>query len=162
MTNIGHYRAAGEVMRGETKIAVEKFWIVPPTRMDEQQLINEGYYDVYKGFNANTEVPGCSLCMGNQASARVDSTVFSTSTRNFDNRLGKGTQVYLGSAELAAVCAKLGKIPTPAEYMDIVPAKIEGKEAAIYKYLNFNEIDGYHLEAREVAENKYGVTVKPV
>jgi len=162
MTNIGHYRAAGEVMRGETKIAVEKFWIVPPTRMDEQQLINEGYYDVYKGFNANTEVPGCSLCMGNQASARVDSTVFSTSTRNFDNRLGKGTQVYLGSAELAAVCAKLGRIPTPAEYMDIVPAKIEGKEAAIYKYLNFNEIDGYHLEAREIAENKYGVTVKPV
>jgi len=162
MTNIGHYRAAGEVMRGETDIAVEKFWIVPPTRMDEQQLINEGYYDVYKGFHANTEVPGCSLCMGNQASARVDSTVFSTSTRNFDNRLGKGTQVYLGSAELAAVCAKLGRIPTPAEYMDIVPAKISGKEDAIYKYLNFNEIDGYHLEEREIAEDKYGVTVKPV
>ena len=162
MTNIGHYRAAGEVMRGETGFAVEKFWIVPPTRMDEQQLINEGYYDVYQGMKANTEVPGCSLCMGNQASARVDSTVFSTSTRNFDNRLGKGTQVYLGSAELSAVCAKLGRIPTPEEYMDIVPSKIAGKEADIYKYLNFNEIKGYQLEARNTAENTYGVTVKPV
>ena len=149
-------------MRGETKNAVEKFWIVPPTRMDEQQLINEGYYDVFKEIQAQTEVPGCSLCMGNQASARVDSTVFSTSTRNFDNRLGKGTQVYLGSAELAAVCSKLGRIPTPAEYMDIVPAKIEGKEAKIYKYLNFNEIEGYHLEERKAAEDTYGVTVKPV
>jgi aconitate hydratase 2/2-methylisocitrate dehydratase len=162
MTNIGHYRAAGEVMRGETGVAVEKFWIVPPTRMDEQQLINEGYYEVYKAIEAHTEVPGCSLCMGNQASARVDSTVFSTSTRNFDNRLGKGTQVYLGSAELAAVCAKLGRIPTPKEYMDIVPAKIAGKEDAIYKYLNFNEIKGYALEERKAAEGTYGVTVKPV
>jgi len=162
MTNIGHYRAAGEVMRGESEVAVEKFWIVPPTRMDEQQLINEGYYEVYSAIKAHTEVPGCSLCMGNQASARVGSTVFSTSTRNFDNRLGKGTQVYLGSAELAAVCAKLGRIPTPKEYMDIVPAKIAGKEADIYKYLNFNEIKGYHLEERTIAENKYGVTVKPV
>jgi len=162
MTNIGHYRAAGEVMRGESEVAVEKFWIVPPTRMDEQQLINEGYYEVYEAIKAHTEVPGCSLCMGNQASARVDSTVFSTSTRNFDNRLGKGTQVYLGSAELAAVCAKLGRIPTPKEYMDIVPAKIAGKEADIYKYLNFNEIEGYALEERTTAESKYGVTVKPV
>ncbi|MEA3227706.1 MAG: bifunctional aconitate hydratase 2/2-methylisocitrate dehydratase [Campylobacterota bacterium] len=162
MTNIGHYRAAGEVMRGESEVAVEKFWIVPPTRMDEQQLINEGYYEVYGDIKAQTEVPGCSLCMGNQASARVDSTVFSTSTRNFDNRLGKGTQVYLGSAELAAVCAKLGRIPTPAEYMDIVPPKITGKEEAIYKYLNFNEIKDYALEERTAAENKYGVTVKPV
>ena len=162
MTNIGHYRAAGEVMRGESTVAVEKFWIVPPTRMDEQQLINEGYYDVYKAIQAHTEVPGCSLCMGNQASARVGSTVFSTSTRNFDNRLGKGTQVYLGSAELSAVCAKLGRIPTPAEYMDIVPAKIAGKEADIYKYLNFNEIEGYHLEERSVAQDKYDVTIKPV
>ena len=162
MTNIGHYRAAGEVMRGESGVNVEKFWIVPPTRMDEQQLINEGYYEIYKAIEAHTEVPGCSLCMGNQASARVDSTVFSTSTRNFDNRLGKGTQVYLGSAELAAVCAKLGRIPTPQEYMDIVPAKIAGKEKDIYKYLNFNEIVGYRLESRDTAESKYGVTVKPV
>jgi aconitate hydratase 2/2-methylisocitrate dehydratase len=162
MTNIGHYRAAGEVMRGEGKVAVEKFWIVPPTRMDEQQLINEGYYDVFKAIEAQTEVPGCSLCMGNQASARVGSTVFSTSTRNFDNRLGKGTQVYLGSAELAAVCSKLGRIPTVEEYMSIVPEKLAGKQADVYKYLNFNEIKNYHLEARTVAEEKYGVTIKAV
>ena len=162
MTNIGHYRAAGEVMRGEGKVAVEKFWIVPPTRMDEQQLINEGYYDVYNTIKAQTEVPGCSLCMGNQASARVDATVFSTSTRNFDNRLGKGTQVYLGSAELASVCAKLGRIPTVEEYMSIVPQKLEGKEANVYKYLNFNEIKDYHLEPRSIAEDKYGVVIKPV
>jgi aconitate hydratase 2/2-methylisocitrate dehydratase len=162
MTNIGHYRAAGEVMRGESSHNVEKFWIVPPTRMDEQQLINEGYYEIYQGISAQTEVPGCSLCMGNQASARENSTVFSTSTRNFNNRLGKGTQVYLGSAELAALCAKLGRIPTVEEYMDVVPAKLAGKEDAVYKYLNFNEIEGYHLEARTTAENKYGVTVKPV
>ncbi len=162
MTNIGHYRAAGEVMRGESAVNVEKFWIVPPTRMDEQQLINEGYYDVYKAIEAHTEVPGCSLCMGNQASARVGSTVFSTSTRNFDNRLGKGTQVYLGSAELAAVCAKLGRIPTVEEYMSIVPSKLAGKEDKVYKYLNFNEIKNYHLQERSVAQEKYDVTIKPV
>jgi aconitate hydratase 2/2-methylisocitrate dehydratase len=162
MTNIGHYRAAGEVMRGEGKVAVEKFWIVPPTRMDEQQLINEGYYDVFKAIEAQTEVPGCSLCMGNQASARPGSTVFSTSTRNFDNRLGKGTQVYLGSAELAAVCSKLGRIPTVEEYMSIVPEKLAGKAEDVYKYLNFNEIENYHLEARDTAEDKYGVTIKAV
>ena len=162
MTNIGHYRAAGEVMRGESAVNVEKFWIVPPTRMDEQQLINEGYYDVYKAIEAHTEVPGCSLCMGNQASAREGSTVFSTSTRNFDNRLGKGTQVYLGSAELAAVCAKLGRIPTVEEYMSIVPSKLAGKEDDVYKYLNFNEIKNYHLEERSVAQEKYDVTIKPV
>lgn len=162
MTNIGHYRAAGEVMRGEGKVAVEKFWIVPPTRMDEQQLINEGYYDVFGSIEAQTEVPGCSLCMGNQASARPNSTVFSTSTRNFDNRLGKGTQVYLGSAELAAVCAKLGRIPTVEEYMSIVPSKLAGKAENVYRYLNFNEIKDYHLEDRTVAEEKYGVTIKAV
>ncbi len=162
MTNIGHYRAAGEVMRGEGKVAVEKFWIVPPTRMDEQQLINEGYYDVFNAIEAQTEVPGCSLCMGNQASARVGSTVFSTSTRNFDNRLGKGTQVYLGSAELAAVCSKLGRIPTVEEYMSIVPEKLAGKTDTVYKYLNFNEIANYHLEERTIAEEKYGVTIKAV
>lgn len=162
MTNIGHYRAAGEVMRGEGKIAVEKFWIVPPTRMDEQQLINEGYYDVYKEIQAQTEVPGCSLCMGNQASSREGSTVFSTSTRNFDNRLGKGTQVYLGSAELAAVCSKLGRIPTVEEYMSIVPSKLAGKTEQVYRYLNFNEISNYKLQARDVAQDKYGVTIKAV
>ena len=162
MTNIGHYRAAGEVMRGEGKVAVEKFWIVPPTRMDEQQLINENYYDIFKAIEAQTEVPGCSLCMGNQAQARPDATVFSTSTRNFDNRLGKNTQVYLGSAELAAVCAKLGRIPTVEEYMSIVPEKLSGKTEDVYKYLNFNEIANYALQERDAAEDKYGVTIKPV
>lgn len=148
MTNIGHYRAAGEVMRGEGKIAVNTFWIVPPTKMDEKQLINEGYYEVYKAIGARTEVPGCSLCMGNQAQAAEGTTVFSTSTRNFDNRLGKNTQVYLGSAELAAVCAKLGRIPTVEEYMSVVPQAIAGKENDIYKYLNFNEIENYKLSER--------------
>jgi aconitate hydratase 2/2-methylisocitrate dehydratase len=162
MTNIGHYRAAGEVMRGETGYAVDKFWIVPPTRMDERQLMNEGYYEIYKGINAATEVPGCSLCMGNQAQAAEGNTVFSTSTRNFDNRLGKNTQVYLGSAELAAVCAKLAKIPTVEEYMSIVPEKLAGKTDDVYKYLNFNEIANYHLEDRTDIEEKYGVTIKPV
>jgi aconitate hydratase 2/2-methylisocitrate dehydratase len=162
MTNIGHYRAAGEVMKGEGKIAVEKFWIVPPTRMDEQQLINEGYYETYNAIGARTEVPGCSLCMGNQASSREGATVFSTSTRNFDNRLGKDTQVFLGSAELASVCAKLGKIPTVEEYMSIVPQKLAGKYENVYRYLNFNEIENYTLQARSVAETKYGVTIKAV
>jgi aconitate hydratase 2/2-methylisocitrate dehydratase len=149
MTNIGHYRAAGEVMRGEGKIAVNTFWIVPPTKMDEKQLMNEGYYEVYKAIGARTEIPGCSLCMGNQAQAAEGATVFSTSTRNFDNRLGKNTRVYLGSAELAAVCAKLGRIPTVEEYMSVVPAAIAGKESEIYKYLNFNEIENYKLSERE-------------
>ncbi len=148
MTNIGHYRAAGEVMRGQGKIAVNTFWIVPPTKMDEKQLMNEGYYEIFKAIGARTEVPGCSLCMGNQAQAAEGATVFSTSTRNFDNRLGKNTRVYLGSAELAAVCAKLGRIPTVEEYMSIVPKAIAGKENDIYKYLNFNEIENYKLSER--------------
>ncbi len=148
MTNIGHYRAAGEVMRGEGKIAVNTFWIVPPTKMDEKQLMNEKYYEVYNAIGARTEIPGCSLCMGNQAQAAEGTTVFSTSTRNFDNRLGKNTRVYLGSAELAAVCAKLGKIPTVEEYMSVVPTAIAGKESEIYRYLNFNEIANYKLQER--------------
>lgn len=148
MTNIGHYRAAGEVMRGQGKIAVNTFWIVPPTKMDEKQLMNEGYYEVYNAIGARTEIPGCSLCMGNQAQAAEGTTVFSTSTRNFDNRLGKNTRVYLGSAELAAVCAKLGRIPTVEEYMSVVPSAIKGKEGDIYKYLNFNEISNYKLSER--------------
>jgi len=148
MTNIGHYRAAGEVMKNESKIAVNTFWIVPPTKMDEKQLQNEGYYETYAKIGARTEVPGCSLCMGNQAQAGEGAVVFSTSTRNFDNRLGINTQVYLGSAELAAVCAKLGRIPTVEEYMSIVPAAVAGKEDQIYKYLNFNQIENYKLAER--------------
>jgi aconitate hydratase 2/2-methylisocitrate dehydratase len=144
MTNIGHYRALGEVLKGEGQVPV-RLWVVPPTRMDERQLQEEGYYALFGAAGARTEIPGCSLCMGNQARVADNAVVFSTSTRNFDNRMGKGAQVYLGSAELAAVCAMLGRIPTAQEYRDIVPAKIAGKESDIYKYLNFNLIENYKL-----------------
>jgi aconitate hydratase 2/2-methylisocitrate dehydratase len=147
MTNIGHYRALGEVLDGEGQVPV-KLWVVPPTKMDEKQLQQEGYYAKYGTSGARTEVPGCSLCMGNQARVADNAIVFSTSTRNFDNRLGKGAQVYLGSAELAALTAKLGRIPSKAEYLDIVPAKIAGKEDKIYKYLNFNLMENYKLDER--------------
>lgn len=144
MTNIGHYRALGEVLKGEGAVPA-RLWVCPPTKMDEKQLTEEGYYAIFGGSGARTEVPGCSLCMGNQARVADNAVVFSTSTRNFDNRLGKGAQVYLGSAELAAVCAMLGRIPTPKEYNEIVPKKIAGKEDKIYKYLNFNLIKNYKL-----------------
>ena len=144
MTNIGHYRALGEVLRGEGAVPT-RLWVCPPTRMDEKQLTEEGYYSVYGAAGARTEIPGCSLCMGNQARVAEGATVFSTSTRNFDNRLGKDAKVYLGSAELAAVCAMLGYLPTKEEYLNIVPQKIGGKEEDIYKYLNFNLIQDYKL-----------------
>ena len=144
MTNIGHYRALGEVLKGEGQVH-GRLWVCPPTRMDEKQLTEEGYYALFGAAGARTEVPGCSLCMGNQARVADNAVVFSTSTRNFDNRMGKGAQVYLGSAELAAVCAMLGRLPTPEEYNSIVPKKIAGKEADIYKYLNFNLIKNYKL-----------------
>ncbi len=144
MTNIGHYRALGEVLSGSGQAPV-RLWIVPPTKMDEKQLRNEGYYSMFGEAGARTEVPGCSLCMGNQAQVAEKAVVFSTSTRNFDNRMGKNSQVYLGSAELAAVCALLGRLPTVEEYMKIVPQKIGGKESKIYKYLNFHEIKNYKL-----------------
>ncbi|MFA6761044.1 MAG: bifunctional aconitate hydratase 2/2-methylisocitrate dehydratase [Sulfuricurvum sp.] len=144
MTNIGHYRALGEVLRGDGKVPTT-LWVCPPTKMDETQLRSEGYYEIFKAAEARTEIPGCSLCMGNQARVQDNAIVFSTSTRNFDNRLGKGAQVYLGSAELAALCAKLGRLPTAAEYNEIVPSRIAGKEDEIYKYLNFNLIKNYKL-----------------
>ncbi|WP_345991237.1 bifunctional aconitate hydratase 2/2-methylisocitrate dehydratase [Sulfurimonas sp. HSL-1716] len=144
MTNIGHYRALGEVLRGEGAVPT-RLWVCPPTRMDEKQLTEEGYYAVYGSAGARTETPGCSLCMGNQARVGDGAVVFSTSTRNFDNRLGKDAKVYLGSAELAAVCAMLGYLPTKEEYLNIVPQKIGGKEDNIYKYLNFNLIRDYKL-----------------
>ena len=143
MTNIGHYRALGEVLKGEGKVPTT-LWVCPPTKMDEKQLIKDGYYVTFGEAGARTEIPGCSLCMGNQARVADDAVVFSTSTRNFDNRLGKGAQVYLGSAELAAVCAMLGRIPTQAEYLEKTK-KIVGKESEIYKYLNFNLIKDYKL-----------------
>jgi aconitate hydratase 2/2-methylisocitrate dehydratase len=145
MTNIGHYRALGEILKGEGQVPV-RLWIAPPTKMDEEELIEEGYYSVFGTAGARTELPGCSLCMGNQARVRDGATVFSTSTRNFDNRMGKDAKVYLGSAELAAVAALLGKIPTKEEYLDIVPKKLAGKEDKVYSYLNFDQIDEKLLE----------------
>jgi hypothetical protein len=116
MTNIGHFRAAGKLLEQHKGTISTRMWIVPPTRMDEHLLMEEGYYSIYGKSGARTEMPGCSLCMGNQARVAANSTVLSTSTRNFPNRLGDGANVYLTSAELAAVGAVLGKLPTPEEY----------------------------------------------
>lgn len=147
MTNIGHYRALGEVLKGEGQVP-SKLWIVPPTKMDEKELTDEGYYSIFGATGGRAEMPGCSLCMGNQARVADNAVVFSTSTRNFDNRMGKDAKVYLGSAELAAVAAKLGRIPTKDEYMEMVSKKLSGKEDQVYKYLNFNEIKDYELSNR--------------
>ncbi len=152
MTNIGHYRAAAKVLEGATSVKV-RLWIAPPTRMDEQHLREEGIYDIFKAAGARTEVPGCSLCMGNQARVDDGVTVFSTSTRNFNNRMGKGAQVYLGSAELAAVCALLGKMPTVEEYMEIVQKKIDPFASDLYRYLNFDQIAGFADEGRVVSKD---------
>ncbi|WP_186405596.1 bifunctional aconitate hydratase 2/2-methylisocitrate dehydratase [Candidatus Accumulibacter aalborgensis] len=138
MTNIGHFRAAAKVLEGRTDIPT-RLWIAPPTKMDATILNEEGYYAILGKSGARMEMPGCSLCMGNQAQIRKGSTAMSTSTRNFPNRLGIDTRVYLGSAELAAVCALLGKIPTPAEYLDQVQA-VNAKAADIYRYMNFDQI----------------------
>jgi len=147
MTNIGLFRALGEVLRGEGKVPA-KLWVCPPTKMDEKTLQEEGYYSVFGMAGARTEIPGCSLCMGNQASVDQGAYVFSTSTRNFDNRLGKDSQVYLGSAELAAVVALKGKLPTAAEYMEIVPNKIKPEMTdEVYRYLSFNKVSKEDLEA---------------
>ncbi|NOT14810.1 MAG: bifunctional aconitate hydratase 2/2-methylisocitrate dehydratase [Methylotenera sp.] len=141
MTNIGHYRAAAKVLEGSGGIPT-RLWIAPPTRMDEAQLRDEGVYSTFGVAGARTEIPGCSLCMGNQARVADKATVFSTSTRNFDNRMGKDARVYLGSAELAAVCAKLGRMPTNAEYLETVGNKL-ANTAEIYKYLNFDQMTEY-------------------
>jgi aconitate hydratase 2/2-methylisocitrate dehydratase len=141
MTNIGHYRAAAKVLEGSGNIP-SRLWIAPPTRMDEAQLRDEGVYSVFGIAGARTEIPGCSLCMGNQARVADKATVFSTSTRNFDNRMGMDARVYLGSAELAAVCAKLGRIPSHAEYLETVGNKLKNT-AEIYKYLSFDQMPDY-------------------
>ncbi|CAA6822305.1 MAG: Aconitate hydratase 2 (EC [uncultured Sulfurovum sp.] len=147
MTNIGLFRANAEVLRGEGPVET-KLWVCPPTKMDEKTLQEEGYYSVWGMAGARIEPPGCSLCMGNQAAVKQNAWVFSTSTRNFDNRLGKGSQVYLGSAELAAVVALKGKLPTAAEYAEIVADKIKPEMTDdIYKYLNFNKVSKEELEA---------------
>ncbi|MEY3523393.1 MAG: Aconitate hydratase [Pseudomonadota bacterium] len=148
MTNIGHFRAASKLLEGKRDIPV-KLWVAPPTKMDAQQLTEEGHYGVLGGAGARMEMPGCSLCMGNQAQVREGATVMSTSTRNFPNRLGKNTFVYLGSAELASICSKLGRIPTKEEYMaDMGVLNASGAE--IYKYMNFDQIKGFSDVAKTV------------
>lgn len=144
MTNIGHYRALGEILRDEGQIST-RLWVVPPTKMDQDKLKSEGYFSLFGAAGARIEVAGCSLCMGNQARVKDNVVVFSTSTRNFDNRMGMGARVYLGSAELAAICAILGRLPSKEEYLNMVPKKLDGKENEIYKYLNFNEIENFSL-----------------
>jgi aconitate hydratase 2/2-methylisocitrate dehydratase len=137
MTNIGHFRAAARILDGAGAIKA-KLWVTPPTRMDRDQLVEEGVLAIFESTGTRIEIPGCSLCMGNQARVEDNAVVFSTSTRNFDNRMGDGAQVYLGSAELAAVCALLGKIPTPAEYRKVFDDRIAGHEDEIYRYLSLD------------------------
>ena len=151
MTNIGHFRAAAEVLKQVEGELPTKLWIVPPTKMDQRQLIEEGIYSVFGVAGARTEIPGCSLCMGNQARVAPNSTVISTSTRNFPNRLGQGANVYLASSELSAVSAAMGKIPSMDEYMAYME-NINTMADNIYRYLNFDEMASY-MEAAEAAKN---------
>lgn len=139
MTNIGHFRAAGKLLEAAGEVIPTRLWIAPPTKMDEAQLMEEGYYNIYAQSGARTEMPGCSLCMGNQARIQAGSTCVSTSTRNFPNRLGQGANVYLASAELAAIAAVLGKIPNRDEYMSYA-TQIDSMSAEIYDYLNFDQV----------------------
>jgi aconitate hydratase 2/2-methylisocitrate dehydratase len=149
MTNIGHFRAASKLLENKRDIPV-KLWVAPPTRMDAAELTKEGHYGVFGTAGARTEMPGCSLCMGNQAQVREGATVVSTSTRNFPNRLGKNTNVYLASAELAAIASKLGRIPTLAEYQaDMGVINADGSK--VYRYMNFDQIEEYAQAAKEVA-----------
>jgi aconitate hydratase 2/2-methylisocitrate dehydratase len=159
MTNIGHFRAAGKLLEQHKGTIATRLWIVPPTRMDEHLLMEEGYYNIFGRAGARTEMPGCSLCMGNQARVAANSTVLSTSTRNFPNRLGDGANVYLTSAELAAVGAVLGRIPTPDEYMEYA-ANLDSMADEIYRYMNFDQIvefqkksdEGKRIAAVEITE----------
>ena len=148
MTNIGHFRAASKLLEGKRDIPV-KLWIAPPTKMDAAELTREGHYGVFGAAGARTEMPGCSLCMGNQAQVREGATVVSTSTRNFPNRLGKNTNVYLASAELAAIASKLGRIPTVAEYAENMGV-INKDSSQIYQYLNFDQLEEYADVAKGV------------
>ncbi len=148
MTNIGHFRAAGMLLEAAGETIPSRLWIAPPTKMDEHQLMEEGFYNKYAAAGARTEMPGCSLCMGNQARVLANSTVVSTSTRNFPNRLGQGADVYLSSAELAAVAAILGKLPTVEEYMAYAK-KIDSSAPEIYKYLNFDKMPDFTESAKK-------------
>ncbi|HAD08277.1 MAG TPA: aconitate hydratase B, partial [Porticoccaceae bacterium] len=149
MTNIGHFRATGKLLErlnpGELKA---RFWIVPPTRMDEHTLMEEGYYNIYGRAGARTEMPGCSLCMGNQARVQPGCTVLSTSTRNFPNRLGDGSNVYLTSAELASVGGVLGRLPTPEEYLEYA-GQLDAMASDIYRYMNFDQITSFQKAAED-------------
>ncbi len=145
MTNIGHFRAAGKIFDGEGYLDT-RIWLTPPTKMDRAQLIKEGYYNIYASIGARTEIPGCSLCMGNQARVHPGVTIISTSTRNFDNRMGDGARVYLGSAELAAIAALKGKMPTPEEYFSIMEKKVLPHREEVYRYLLFHELGNFSLE----------------
>ncbi|HBW06503.1 MAG TPA: bifunctional aconitate hydratase 2/2-methylisocitrate dehydratase [Gammaproteobacteria bacterium] len=149
MMNIGHFRAAAQLLKGDNKTKTE-LWIAPPTRMDEAQLKKEGTYDVFENLTEHTEIPGCSLCMGNQARVKSNSTVVSTSTRNFPNRLGDGADVYLSSAEVAAITAKLGHIPNIDEYMKAMKG-IEPMATDIYQYLNFDQLSEYQEAVGHIA-----------
>ncbi|MFV8571280.1 bifunctional aconitate hydratase 2/2-methylisocitrate dehydratase [Marinobacter sp. SBS5] len=148
MTNIGHFRAAGKLLEQHKGSLNTRLWMSPPTKMDQAQLMEEGYFNIYGTAGVRTEMPGCSLCMGNQARVAAKSTVLSTSTRNFPNRLGDGANVYLTSAELASVGAILGKLPTPAEYMEYAK-DLDSMSAEIYKYLNFDQMENYTKKASE-------------
>ena len=147
MTNIGHFRAAGKLLEQHKGPLSTRLWMSPPTKMDQQQLMDEGYFNTYGTAGVRTEMPGCSLCMGNQARVAAKSTVLSTSTRNFPNRLGDGANVYLTSAELAAVGAVLGKLPTPAEYMEYAK-DLNSMSSEIYRYMNFDQMEEYSEKAK--------------
>jgi aconitate hydratase 2/2-methylisocitrate dehydratase len=150
MTNIGHFRAAGKLLqKNSNKVLPTRLWIAPPTKMDEAQLIEEGYYSIFGSSGARTEMPGCSLCMGNQARVAPKSTVVSTSTRNFPNRLGQGANVYLASAELAAVASIEGKLPTVEEYMSYMQ-HVNATAADTYRYLNFDQLPSFVQAANQV------------
>merc|ERR1719434_116991 len=149
MTNIGHFRAAGNLLKECDGQLPTRLWVAPPTKMDAAQLNDEGYYAIYGKVGARTEMPGCSLCMGNQARVADKSTVVSTSTRNFPNRLGRGANVYLASAELAAVAAILGKLPSASEYLELYSSLLP-KKAETYKYLNFDQYENFVKSAEGV------------
>ena len=159
MTNIGHFRAAGNLLKQYGATLPTRLWVAPPTKMDKQLLIEEGYYDIYKAVQARTEMPGCSLCMGNQARVEAKSTVVSTSTRNFPNRLGDGANVFLSSAEIAAVTSILGKLPTYEEYMQFA-GKIDPIAADVYRYINFDQLNDYSEAASRAADKLAAIAVK--
>jgi aconitate hydratase 2/2-methylisocitrate dehydratase len=147
MTNIGHFRAAGHLLKKHNGTKA-RFWVVPPTKMDEQQLMEEGIYNIFGVSGARTEMPGCSLCMGNQARVLANSTVVSTSTRNYPNRLGDGADVFLASAELSSVAAVLGRLPSPKEYLEFMN-EINPLSEEIYRYLNFDQLPEYLNDAKK-------------